>query len=937
MLYIYDRNGNSLFHAIGSAIGALETAYPLLAITIPRGMRAFAAQVERLPLSDLTTSQALAGLGDTVTGFTTSGTTLAYQAQAVLNSLITAWAAQFEPPDTGLSTALKHLVAAMETAHLYVQGNNVVATVSADPLNVGSVELLVTTRRGDGRTCEFALSEQLTAVVSSESDTSPSIQISGPAAASGALGVDWPAGSGLQTTLTATGGTDSGLLAKGSFSTWDGDLPQGWVVAIGTPGRSVRQALVATQRVHVSDTATGGVYYLVYTDRWGVRRSTAALEYNATASDVQAALAALPGLEEVTVSAWRDSATIHQVAFTGLGGRVDLLEVIDHVIGGGVSIELVQPGDAGSATGQSLRIDGDGVELTTLYASLSGLSADTVYFCHLLVAVTEATNEESTSTQSGTSSSSSWSSSSTARNYSTTSQSSQSTSSINKVWEPVVPYWVDHGEGQAENWIDPEFESSASSSTENPTSVSSVSMSSSSSSPSTSSTLHYSSTTSQSSQSTSSTSLSSSEISTSASSQSSSSSSPSSSSSSTAISTSASSASSASSSSEISTSLSSSSLAMSFTSTSTTTASASSASSQSSSSTSTSKSSSSYSSASSNSSSSSVDSTSASSVTSASDGCQGQQVEWQWIAAQQDWVQNMSTECPAGCRADPPAVGGEYQGELRYTTCYPVYGALAADEELFGEGEEEESSSSTEELETSQELTSESSSEISTSGIFTHTSASTASSASSSSTSSSESSTLSVSSSSSSQSTSSLSSSESSQSLSSSTEARESSSSSSTQFTRDLRVEIVDGIHGEVLADSSSTGNALAIDLNLVSGTQGFGFSFRLPQGVQQPVYLRLRLAAPLPAGYSLFVDDVCVVQGTELYAGGPTAAAFTGIRPAVLGDQWSIDVRNDRRGRLQEWFQRLFDLQALGLQLPTRGQNLIPSSVIVGAQLPEA
>ena len=127
------------------------------------------------------------------------------------------------------------------------------------------------------------------------------------------------------------------------------------------------------------------------------------------------------------------------------------------------------------------------------------------------------------------------------------------------------------------------------------------------------------------------------------------------------------------------------------------------------------------------------------------------------------------------------------------------------------------------------------------------------------------------------------------------------------------------------------------MDLTKLSSTpKGVSFSFRLPPGTQMPVYLRMRNIARIPRGYSLFIDDLAVSEGTELYTGGPYVCAFTGLRSGIAGDTWQIDVANDRRGRLQEYFERLFDMSGKGLMLPVAGQNPIPDSVIVGNQTSE-
>ena len=61
-----------------------------------------------------------------------------------------------------------------------------------------------------------------------------------------------------------------------------------------------------------------------------------------------------------------------------------------------------------------------------------------------------------------------------------------------------------------------------------------------------------------------------------------------------------------------------------------------------------------------------------------------------------------------------------------------------------------------------------------------------------------------------------------------------------------------------------------------------------------------------------------------SLYSGGPQAAIFSGKTPFTKGsaqvapDSFTITVTNDRAGEFQEWFERMFDMAAKGLILPS-------------------
>ena len=183
-------------------------------------------------------------------------------------------------------------------------------------------------------------------------------------------------------------------------------------------------------------------------------------------------------------------------------------------------------------------------------------------------------------------------------------------------------------------------------------------------------------------------------------------------------------------------------------------------------------------------------------------------------------------------------------------------------------------------------------------------------------------------SSSSSESSSSESSSSSSESSSSS---QSSSSSASSQDAEELRIEIVDGIGGNVLLDGDGYENVMRIDAGAISTDRHDSefFSFRVARSVTQPVYLRIRIVNPVTAGDTIYIDEVAVVQATELYRGGPFVAAFSGKTPAVNEDAWDLVSTNDRAGKFQEWYNRAFDMAGKGYLLPSAGVTLIPNSLI--------
>lgn len=153
-----------------------------------------------------------------------------------------------------------------------------------------------------------------------------------------------------------------------------------------------------------------------------------------------------------------------------------------------------------------------------------------------------------------------------------------------------------------------------------------------------------------------------------------------------------------------------------------------------------------------------------------------------------------------------------------------------------------------------------------------------------------------------------------------------------------VTIDLVDGIGGSVIADVQGANNSFtfnAADLlttwqhisELVSGE----CVFRTPAVVPPLVYLRIRISTAISNTTSMFIDHAALTEMSELYAGGPLVAAFSGRYDLKNGDSWEIVVANDRAGEVQEWYQRNFDMSGLGLLLPSNasGSETIPDSVI--------
>lgn len=137
---------------------------------------------------------------------------------------------------------------------------------------------------------------------------------------------------------------------------------------------------------------------------------------------------------------------------------------------------------------------------------------------------------------------------------------------------------------------------------------------------------------------------------------------------------------------------------------------------------------------------------------------------------------------------------------------------------------------------------------------------------------------------------------------------------------------------GSVIQDQQGTNNSFTIALTSVS-TAWLNFTgiFRTPYILPATAYIRVRLSTPLSSGKNAFINHLCLTPMTQVYAGGPSLAVFSGATPFYVPDSFGIVVTNDRGGssstlkNFQTLCQRLYSPQSLGLSpLPSSGSPTI-------------
>lgn len=138
------------------------------------------------------------------------------------------------------------------------------------------------------------------------------------------------------------------------------------------------------------------------------------------------------------------------------------------------------------------------------------------------------------------------------------------------------------------------------------------------------------------------------------------------------------------------------------------------------------------------------------------------------------------------------------------------------------------------------------------------------------------------------------------------------------------------------ITDQSGTTCRFTQDLTGISTTWvPVSGVFRLPYVLPDVIKLRVRLSTASSNSKNLFLDRVGFGKMTQLYAGGPSFAAFSGAENFYAPDAWTVAMTNNRAGasNLKAWqtvFARLFNTPSLGILLPsTSGTPTISGSLI--------
>jgi hypothetical protein len=138
-----------------------------------------------------------------------------------------------------------------------------------------------------------------------------------------------------------------------------------------------------------------------------------------------------------------------------------------------------------------------------------------------------------------------------------------------------------------------------------------------------------------------------------------------------------------------------------------------------------------------------------------------------------------------------------------------------------------------------------------------------------------------------------------------------------------------------IINDISGTAISFTILYSTLTASWApYSFSFAAPNTLPSTYKWKIAVSTALTSGQSVYIDDACLVQPTPVYANGPYCAVFAGATNFLIGDTITVTVANNYAGLNQTYWNRLFNLQGMGLQLPSfnNGSQTISDTLISAA-----
>lgn len=221
-----------------------------------------------------------------------------------------------------ISAALEELALQMNEESESLQLPSVAFGVTPDGGNAGDLFIVTSTKQVNGEVNPFILVEtiDITAQTASGGSFVRLLLNSDPirnSLSSGGIG-----GSGLTNAQVGYFTTSTPLysgISIYSFTTSDSTLPGNWIANVGTLGTAVKSGQPQTDTITVTGTPTSGTFRITCTTSALGTQSTTSLAYNATAAQIQSAIAGMTGFSRVSVTATGTTPDYtHTIKFYGM-------------------------------------------------------------------------------------------------------------------------------------------------------------------------------------------------------------------------------------------------------------------------------------------------------------------------------------------------------------------------------------------------------------------------------------------------------------------------------------------------------------------------------------------------------------------------------------------------------------------------------------------
>jgi len=294
-------------------------------------------------------------------------------------------------PSRTLAAALDELSRQMVSESESLQTPAVSATVTAGAGNSGDGVLICTVKQDDGTPNPFVFAETVGIVSKLQSFSvrlvADSDASNTPLSASG-LG-----GSGLSAFAVSYFSITSGItsaISVYSFTTSASVLPGIWLANVGTLGTSVKSGQPQTDTITISGTPTAGTYRIQCATSGGGTQSTSALDFDATESEVLAAVRSMPGYSSATVTTTGTSPNfVHTIKFFGMKEAVTT-SVVNSTTSGTFTVATPTAYSSPSIGSSPLVLISDGSTLLSVSHLLRSLTPRTVYAVNAWLALNTA-------------------------------------------------------------------------------------------------------------------------------------------------------------------------------------------------------------------------------------------------------------------------------------------------------------------------------------------------------------------------------------------------------------------------------------------------------------------------------------------------------------------------------------------------------------------